>query len=150
MRIGGNCHCGNIRFELAWPADADAIAARVCNCSFCVRHAAVWTAHPQAGLTVYVAERALISAYTFATNTAVFQVCARCGVVPLVTSDIAQHRYAVVNVNALTDIDRSRITRSDASYDSEDTDSRLARRQRHWIARVAFADECTLQTGADP
>jgi len=137
--IDGSCHCGNIRFELSWPDGGNEIAARACGCSFCVKHGGVWTAHPHAGLIVRVADPGLVSPYAFETRTAVFQVCARCGVVPLVTSDINAHRYAVVNVNAFEHFDASRIRRAGVSFDGEDTGSRLARRQRNWIARVTFA-----------
>jgi len=146
--IDGKCHCGNIRFELEWPGEAGDMTARACGCSFCTKHAGVWTAHPQAGLSVYVADPALVSPYAFATRTAVFQVCARCGVVPLVISDIDAQRYAVVNVNAFEQLDPSRIVRAGASFDSEDAGARLERRQRNWIARVAFAPAATVYAGA--
>jgi len=47
--------------------------------------------------------------------------------------------YAVVNVNALEDIDPSWLNRSAANFDGEDVDARLARRTRNWIADVAIA-----------
>src|SRR5438309_1688361 len=105
MLISGGCHCGNIRLELDWPDDVAEIPARACGCSFCRKHGGVWTAHPRAGLSVAVGDRALVSAYSFETRTAEFQVCARCGVVPLATSEIDALLYAVVNLNALEHLD---------------------------------------------
>lgn len=148
MLINGKCHCGNIRFELAWPDDD--IVARACSCSFCSKHAGVWCAHPQAGLRIHVADQALVSPYTFATKTAVFEVCARCGVVPLVISEVAARRYAVVNVNAFENVDRSRIKRSSVSFDGEEAGARLERRQRYWIGQVAFVPASTASGGPAP
>jgi hypothetical protein len=63
--------------------------------------------------------------------------------VPFVTSEIENHRYAVVNVNAFEGVDPSRLRRGSADFEGEDTHSRLARRPRSWIADVRF-------TGTDP
>jgi hypothetical protein len=140
MIINGKCHCGNIAFALDWPDASPEIPARACGCSFCVKHGGVWTSNPKASLAVTVRDAALVSAYTFGTQTATFHVCAKCGAVPLVTSDIENHRYAVVNVNALEGLDPSRLRRGSADFEGEDTRSRLARRARNWIADVHVGD----------
>ncbi|HZX91956.1 MAG TPA: hypothetical protein VFE67_15055 [Rudaea sp.] len=140
MIINGKCHCGNIAFALDWPDASPEIPARACGCSFCVKHGGVWTSNPKASLAVTVRDAALVSAYTFGTQTATFHVCAKCGAVPLVTSDIENHRYAVVNVNALEGLDPSRLRRGSADFEGEDTPSRLARRARNWIADVHVGD----------
>jgi hypothetical protein len=72
----------------------------------------------------------------FGTETATFHICTRCGTVPIVTSEIANHLYAVVNVNTFENLDPSRLRRGTASFDGEDIDSRLARRRKNWIADV--------------
>ena len=82
----------------------------------------------------------LVSNYAFGTRTAEFHVCARCGTVPVVTSRIDGHLYAVVSVNAFEDVDQSLIHRQSASFDGEGTESRLARRKRNWIADVKFIE----------
>ena len=140
MLIKGRCHCGNVAFDLDWIGDTDKIPARACGCSFCVKHGGVWTSNPQATLAVFVADPALVSRYAFGTRTATFHVCARCGAVPLVTSEIAGRLYGVVNVNTLEDVDRSRLRHAAANFDGEDLESRLARRRRNWIPDVHFND----------
>jgi hypothetical protein len=139
MLIHGRCHCGNIALAIEWDGDAPEIPARACACSFCVKHGGVWTSNPAATLDVTVIDAAQVSRYTFGTRTATFHVCARCGAVPLATSDIAGRCYAVVNVNVLEGIDASRIRRSTADFEGEDIPSRLARRRRNWIGNVRFA-----------
>ncbi len=112
MLVIGKCHCGNITFTLDWPEDQPDVPARACNCSFCV------------------------SKYVFGTETAAFHICTRCGTVPIVTSEIAGHLYAVVNVNTFENFDSARLRRATASFGDEDVDSRLARRRKNWIADV--------------
>jgi hypothetical protein len=138
MLINGKCHCGNIAFSLAWEPDPESIPARVCSCSFCVKHGGVWTSNPDSALVVRVKDVSLVSRYAFGTRTAEFHVCARCGVVPVVTSLIDGHLYAVVNVNAFEAVDGSRLQRTPASFEGEGEGSRLERRKRNWIAHVEY------------
>ncbi|HEX6734582.1 MAG TPA: hypothetical protein VF096_07195 [Azonexus sp.] len=140
MLIPGRCHCGNISFTLNWTPGPAGIPARACGCSFCTKHGAVWTTSPAAELRVRVTEPALVSRYAFATETAEFHICTRCGVVPLVTSRIAGRLYAVVNVHALEGLDPALLRHAAVDFDGEDVASRLARRQRHWIGDVEYAE----------
>ena len=136
MVIEGACHCRNIRFTLDWRPDAVEIPARVCGCSFCVKHGGVWTSNPAGRLRVSIADAKRVSKYAFGTHTADFHVCATCGVAPVVTSEIEGRLYAVVSVNAFDNVDRSRLKQAPASFESEETGARLARRRRNWIADV--------------
>lgn len=138
MLIDGRCHCGNIAFSLRWEPDPAEIPARACDCSFCTRHGAVWTSHPDGRLQVRVADSAAVSRYAFGTRSAAFHVCMHCGVVPLVTSSIEDHVYAVVNVHTFENIDPARVRQLPASFGEEAIDVRLARRQNRWIRHVAF------------
>lgn len=140
MLIRGKCHCGNIVFSLVWEPDPTEIPARACTCSFCVKHGGVWTSHPGGSLEVVVEDPSLVSRYSFGTRTAQFHVCARCGIVPIVTSRIDDRLYAVVSVNAFEGVDPSLLRRASASFDGEGTDSRLARRKRNWIASVKYLE----------
>lgn len=139
MLIHGKCRCGNIAFELEWDGSPPEIPARACSCSFCVEHGGVWTARPTAVLTVVVRDDALVSRHAFETRTATFHVCATCGDVPLVTSEIDGGLYGVVNVNAFVDVDPSWLRPGTVRFDGEDVESRLARRKRNWIADVRVA-----------
>ena len=87
-----------------------------------------------------IKDPAHVSRYSFGTRTAEFHTCARCGIVPVVTSRIDGHLYAVVSVNAFEDVDQSLLRRAPASFDGEGTESRLARRKRNWIADVKYVE----------
>jgi hypothetical protein len=138
MLIQGSCHCGNIAFTLGWEPDPKQIVARRCDCGFCTRHGGLWTSYPQGVLRVRISDSAQHSRYRFGTGTAVFHVCRRCGAVPVVTSDVEGHEYAVVSVTAFTNVDAALLREAPVSFADEALPARLARRQRNWIADVAF------------
>ena len=140
MLLNGKCHCGNIAFELEWGAELLEIPARACGCSFCVKLGGVWTSNPNARLVVAIRDASLVSKYAFGTRTATFHVCSRCGIVPLVTSEIANHLYAVVNVNVFENVDPSLLRHATATFEGEDIEARLTRRTRNWIAHVRIAE----------
>jgi hypothetical protein len=142
MLLTGQCHCGNIAFELEWQGSPAEIPARACSCTFCVKHGGIWTGNPKSALAVAVRDPSLVTRYAFGTRTATFHVCARCGVVPLVTSEIASRLLAVVNVNALEGVDPARLAHATANFDNEDVATRLARRTRNWIAEVRIVEGC--------
>ena len=139
MLIQGRCHCGNIAFDLDWAGDSPPIPARACGCTFCTKHGGVWTSNPRATLAVVVRDPARVSRYAFGTRTATFHVCATCGSVPMVTSEIDGRLYAVVNVNVFENVDPAQLQRASADFEGEGVDARLTRRQRNWIGEVRIA-----------
>ena len=138
MLISGGCHCRNIRFALTWKPEPLEIPARACTCSFCVKHGGVWTSCPTGSLRIAVKETSLVTDYAFGTKTAQFRVCSRCDVVPVVTSKIDGHLYAVDSVNAFEGIAPSFLRHSPATFDGEGEGDRLARRKRNWIPDVDY------------
>jgi hypothetical protein len=138
MRIEGKCHCGNISYQFDIPGEAKDLAVRACSCSFCVKHGGAWTSHREGKLAAVVREPTKLSIYRFGTRTAEFYVCSSCGAVPFVTSDIESHLYAVVNVNTFDGVDPASLARQPVSFEGENSESRLARREQRWIANVSI------------
>jgi hypothetical protein len=139
--INGSCHCGNIRYEFRWPLSGSEIPVRACSCDFCTKHRGTYTSHPDAALDVVIADEALVSKYSFATGTADFYVCRRCGVVPFAASRIDDRLFAVVNVNTFDATDPVCFTREVTDFDDESEESRLARRKMTWIPRVSVTHQ---------
>ncbi|QWT22265.1 hypothetical protein KPL74_09680 [Bacillus sp. NP157] len=137
MLVHGACHCGNITFDLEWP-DGVVVQPRACSCTFCQKHGATWTAHPDAVLSVRIVDAARAARYRFGTRTADFHVCATCGVVPLCTGEMDGRLHAVVNTRTFEGIgplpDPVVV-----DFEGEQASDRLGRRARHWIARVTLA-----------
>lgn len=138
MNITGSCHCGNISFGLDWQPDPKVLPARACDCSFCVKHGGVWTSNPQGRLRVEVKNPSKVSHYEFGTRTANFLICARCGAVPVVTSEIDGNTYAVVSVNAFNNVPPDMLQRASVTFEGESEADRLARRVKNWIPHVEF------------
>jgi len=138
MLIRGSCHCRNITFALRWDPDPAEIPARACDCTFCMKHGGVWTSNPKGSLFVSIDDPAQVSEYAFGTKTALFHICTRCGIVPVVTSTIGDHLYAVVSVNAFENVDAALVRRAPVTFDEESHEARLARRARYWIGDVEF------------
>jgi hypothetical protein len=137
--IEASCHCGNIRFSLHWPTASVDIQVRECSCTFCQKHGGAWTSNRESSLEVSIDDRSLLSEYQFGTATAVFHVCKRCGVVPLVTSEIDGHVYAVVNTNTFNNKGQFTFSRSATDFEGEGVGDRLDRRSRNWISVVRFS-----------
>ncbi len=140
MKITGSCHCGALSFTLDWGGEAPTIPARACDCSFCRKHGGLWTSSPTGSLEVRVRRDIAAASYRFGTGSARFHVCPRCGVVPVVSSEIDGQTYAVVSVRAMDDVPPERIRESPASFEGEDLPARLARRTRGWIPVVRFVE----------
>jgi uncharacterized protein YhfF len=105
-----------VSFELTWEPDPVEIPARACDCTFCVKHGGVWTSNPKGALRVKIEDPAEISPYLFGTRTATFHVCRRCGVPPLVTSEIEGRVYAVVNVTPFDAAARAKLKPSGRAW----------------------------------
>ncbi|MGA7439266.1 MAG: hypothetical protein WBW32_14190 [Luteibacter sp.] len=136
MRIHGACHCGNIVFDLDWPADIP-VTPRACGCTFCQKHGATWTAHADASLRVRVADGRSMTRHRFGTETADFLICTKCGVATVCTSEITGHVYAVVNTRAF----EGHGLLADpvaVDFDGEEESARLGRRTRNWIGSVSI------------
>jgi hypothetical protein len=138
MLVRGRCHCGNVSLKLDWQPEPTEIPARACSCTFCVKHGGVWTSCPTGSLLVDVLDPSRVSKYSFGTQTARFHVCSLCGAVPVATSDIEGHTFAVVNVNTLEGLDSLPLKRMPVTFEGEDLSRRLARRAKSWIPNVSF------------
>lgn len=140
MLIHGSCHCGNISFDIDWSPEPTQIPARACTCSFCVKHGGVWTSCPTGALEVLYRDSGKVSKYSFGTRTADFHICASCGAVPVVSSDIDGHTYAVVSVNAFDNVDPALLSHAPMSFEGEAVEARLKRRAKGWMANVRFVE----------
>jgi hypothetical protein len=140
MLINGSCHCCNISFKLTWEPEPKEIPARACDCSFCTKHGGVWTSCNTGSLKVSVSNPSLVSKYSFGTKTAQFHICSRCGIVPVVTSQIEGRIYAVVSVNAFEGVEASLLKRAPATFEGENEAVRLSRRTKNWIANVEYIE----------
>ena len=129
--IVGRCHCGNLKLHLHWPATASLIL-RVCTCDYCSRQGALWISHHAAPVTLSYAEQDQIIAYRFASESADFLVCRRCGILTMARCAAADGQRAVVNARTLENVDLAHYQQAAAHLGDEDLPTRMARRRRDW------------------
>lgn len=131
MELVGGCHCGDLRVRYETQIPPERTEVRLCQCSFCRKHAVRAATDPSGHLTVEIAAGAALSRYLFGLRTSEFLVCARCGVYVAAVTEVDGARYATLNVNAL-----ERWAEFPAGtprvYEGEDAAARRARRQGRW------------------
>ena len=138
--IKGACHCGNISYELEWPADGFPITKRECSCSFCRKHGAAYTSHPNSRLNVQARNKKEVTYYRFGHQTADFVFCTRCGGLMFALSKIESKCYAVINVNHFENLDLEEMIYSQTDFDGESVESRFERRANNWTPTVNFLE----------
>lgn len=128
----GRCHCGAIGFVYHCTANPARWAVRACQCRFCRCHDALSTSNETASIAFQAATPEALQRYRFGLNTADFLLCKRCGVyIGAVIKTDAGH-VGIINTHALDPQPRQLAAAVPISYDGEDTDDRVQRRQQHW------------------
>ncbi|HKA91084.1 MAG TPA: hypothetical protein VKE22_25655 [Haliangiales bacterium] len=107
------------------------IDVRLCQCSFCRRHASRTATDPRGNVAIEVADAGALSRYVFGLRTSEFLLCARCGVYVAVIMVADGAAYATLNVNALDDRVRFGPGRP-VDFEGEDAAGRVARRKAKW------------------
>jgi hypothetical protein len=132
MEFGGSCHCGNVRVAFETRTSPEQTQIRLCQCSFCRKHAARAAADPAGHLRIDVADAGGLTRYRFGLATADFLVCGRCGVYVAAVMFADDGAYAVLNVSVLDDRERFSHAGVPLVYDEEDVATRTARRKQRW------------------
>ncbi|MEM7664612.1 MAG: hypothetical protein AAF250_02030 [Pseudomonadota bacterium] len=110
----------------------DEMAPRMCGCTFCRKHPAMWFADPAGKLELRLSNN--VNRYQFGSKTADFVLCGTCGTVLAATCTIEGADYGILNLNC---IDLSRdwpLPSAKSDFDGEGVGDRLARRARNWMA----------------
>ena len=128
----GGCHCGNLRLRLLLSAPPEAVGVRACQCSFCRAHATRTTSDPNGAVEVWAEDWSLVEPYRFATGTAEFLICRRCGVYMGAFCETPAGPRAVINTNALDDRARFSGEPDPRDHEGEALADRLARRAANW------------------
>ena len=132
----GHCHCGAIGFEYATSLAPADWSVRACQCRFCRMHDALSTSDPGGRLTFVVDDPDQLQRYRFALRTADFLVCRHCGVYIGAVINADGTRYGIINTHALAAPPPDMAPVGAISYDDEDTDGRISRREQRWTPVV--------------
>ena len=134
----GGCHCGNLRWTLTSTLAPAELPARACQCSFCTRHGALSTSDPKGRLRFEVDDPALLLRYRFATGTADFLICRRCGVYVGALMAEGGAWYAIANLNTIEGREALHPVPQPMVYDGEDAGARRGRRSARWTPAEAL------------
>ncbi len=101
MIYQGNCHCGNIAFEV----EGEITGAMACNCSICQRKGSLLWFVPRAQLRLFTDEAAM-GTYTFNKHHIKHRFCAKCGMHPFGEgTDPKGNAVAAINIRCLEGVD---------------------------------------------
>lgn len=129
MLIQGQCHCGNLAFDLSTEASESEIEPRACDCTFCRIHGAKNWSDPNGRVTIRVRDQRFLQKYLFSLKTAEFFICRACGAYVGAVLSNGDGMWSTVNL---------RLTRfhslpaSPASYGLEQAEERISRRKNVW------------------
>lgn len=128
----GSCHCGAVGFEFQTAIEPSAWSVRACQCSFCLKHAGVYTSDPKGSVQFRHREPGQLARYRFGHQTADFVFCGRCGgYLGAVTEEDGQH-LMVVNIRAFDPPVDGLPAAQPMSYEGESTGDRNTRRAGRW------------------
>jgi hypothetical protein len=127
----GHCHCGAIQASLEPGRPVAELPFRACQCSFCRRHGAQTTSHPDSRLAL-VAAPGSVRRYRFGRRSVDAILCAECGVYVASLLSDAGALLATVNVAGLALPGFGGREPESAVYEDESDAERLARRRARW------------------
>ncbi len=128
----GSCHCGAIGFTFRTGVNPEQWSIRACQCSFCRAHDALSTSDPAGQIAFAAARPELLQKYRFGLKTADFLLCRECGVYIGAVIASAGAAFGIVNVHALQEAPANLAATAPISYDDEDVDGRVSRREDRW------------------
>jgi hypothetical protein len=137
-RHRGACHCGNLRWTLDSMLAPAVLPVRACQCSFCVHHGALSTSDPAGRLRFEVDDAALLLRYRFATRSADFLICRRCGVYVGALMEEGGAWFAIANLNTLEGREALHPVPQPMVYDGEGEAARRGRRSARWTPAEAL------------
>ncbi len=122
----GQCHCGAIRFTME---TSHALAPRACQCGFCRRHGARTVTDPSGAAILTLGPETL--RYRFASGSADYLLCGRCGNYVGALTQIGGALYATLNLNVF-DEPHPELAAVPVSYEGESPKTKAARRHARW------------------
>jgi hypothetical protein len=137
--FAGRCHCGNIEVNFETAHEAEALAVRACDCSFCRRHGMRAVSDPEGSIAITIHDPARANLYRFGLKTADFLICGECGVYVAAVMNDDGATWATLNVNTLDDAAAFGQAPAAVSYEGESAEARRARRRENWTPATVLA-----------
>ncbi|MGQ0385084.1 MAG: GFA family protein [Gammaproteobacteria bacterium] len=127
-----SCHCGAVGYEFRTELLPAAWSIRACQCSFCLKHAGVYTSDPRGSVRFMHEDPRLLSRYRFGHKTADFVFCGRCGGYLGAITEEDGRTIAVLNIHAMDPMPEGLAQAQPMSYEGETSGDRNSRRSQRW------------------
>jgi hypothetical protein len=128
----GKCHCGALGFEFRTELPPQSWSIRACQCSFCLKHAGVYTSDPLGSVRFAHKDAAQAMRYRFGHKTADFIFCGRCGGYLGAVTEEGGAVLMVINIRAFDPQPAGLPPAQPLSYEGESTGDRNSRRAGRW------------------
>jgi hypothetical protein len=127
-----HCHCGNLEARFETQQRAAEMTVRSCQCSFCTRHRTRNVTDPKGEVRITVRDNQLLSRYQWATRSAEFLVCKRCGNYLGAVMGIGEKWVASLNINLFEEVGQFTQQPLPVDYEGESPAARRRRREENW------------------
>ena len=134
----GQCHCGAVGFEFHTEIPPESWSARACQCTFCLKHAGVYTSDPSGSVRFTHRDPELLARYRFGHKTADFVFCGRCGGYLGAITEEGGQQLAVLNIHALDPRPEGLPAAQPMSYEGETSGDRGSRRSKRWTPVIGW------------
>lgn len=134
----GQCHCGAVGFEFHTEIPPASWPVRACQCTFCLKHAGVYTSDPSGSVRFTHRDPSALTRYRFGHRTADFVFCGRCGGYLGAITEEGGRRLAVLNIRALDPLPAVLPPEQPMSYEGESAGDRNVRRGKRWTPVVGW------------
>jgi len=128
----GQCHCGAVGFEYRTAIAPANWSVRACQCTFCLKHGAVYTSDPAGSIRFPHEDPTLLSRYRFGHKTADFVFCGRCGGYLGAVAEEGGQTLMVINIRSLDPAPKDLPAAQPMSYEGETSGDRNTRRSARW------------------
>ena len=128
----GKCFCGSIGYDYITSTAPAEWSIRACQCAFCRAHDALSTSDPAGDLRFHAASPENLQRFRFAMRTADFLLCRECGVYIGAVIETGQGRFGIINTHSLAETPPDMAAVAPISYDKEDKQGRVGRREERW------------------
>ena len=128
----GRCHGGAVGFEYRTDKPVSDWPVRACQCSFCLRHGAVYTSDPAGSVSFVHEDATKLSRYRFGQKTADFVFCGRCGGYLGAITEEGGQALMVLCLNAFDPRPEGLPAAQPMSYEGESRGERDSRRAARW------------------
>lgn len=133
----GSCDCGNLTLRFSTTLLPEQITPRACDCSFCLKHGAMYVSDPPGRLRIHVKKEEDLGHYRQGSETCEFLFCKECAVLVAVVLEGEKKMIGALNARCMDDFEgfgESEVVSPRKLSKAE----KIARWEEAWVKDVAI------------